>query len=156
MDDPASVTALIAWLIRATAATRVLVIGEDDRSRLEATAAALPADGMLICMQQDAGRAAEARSAFAASGRGDSASVMVGDPARFLHKLSGPFDLVVQDGAHARAISTHERVTQLVRAGGTLVTERVDGAGRYNEQLAADQRFATIRVDGLTLSLKAR
>jgi predicted O-methyltransferase YrrM len=150
------VAAVIAWLISAIAATRVLVIGEHDVNRLQVMAGALPADGLLICMQSDAGAAAAARAAFAAGGHASRASVMVGDPARFLHKLSGPFDLVVQDGAHDRAVSTHDRVTELVRHGGTLVTQNVAAGGRYNEQLAADQRLHTVTLAGVGIALSTR
>ena len=157
MSASADTTAVIAWLVRALAARRVLLIGADDVSRLSAVAAALPPDALLICMQHDAGAAAAARAAFQAGGHTERASVMVGDPVRFLHKLSGPFDLVVQDGSHERVMSTHERVVQLVDATGTLVTEHVSRGGRYNEQLADDARFYTITLnadDGISLSVR--
>ena len=74
---------------------RILEIGTGDGAATLELAAALPADGLLITMEPDASLAAIARQRFAAAGLGDRISVIVGEPARFLHKIRGPFDLIV-------------------------------------------------------------
>ena len=75
---------------------RILEIGTGNGEATLLLAASLDADGLLITMEPDARLAAEARRRFAAAGFGDRISVIVGEPSRFLHKLRGPFDLIVQ------------------------------------------------------------
>ena len=66
---------------------RILEIGTGNGEGTLSLAASLDADGMLITMEPDASLAAEARRRFADAGYGDRISVIVGDPARFLHKI---------------------------------------------------------------------
>ena len=77
-------------------ATRVLMISIDDSSALS-IAPALPAAGMLIVMDADPERGAAIRRSFADAGVTDRASVIIGDPARMLYKIAGPFDVIVCD-----------------------------------------------------------
>ena len=59
-------------------------------------AATLPADGLLIGMEADPALAAAARERFTDAGFAERVSVIVGEPARFLHKIRGPFDVIMQ------------------------------------------------------------
>ncbi len=83
-------------------------------------AAALPPDGLLITMEADAARAAVARQRFGDAGVADRVSVIVGEPARFLHKIRGPFDLIVQNDSDDRD-GLHQRLMALLGPGGVLI-----------------------------------
>ena len=111
-----------------------------------AVAAALPADGMLITIERDDASATAARRAFAAAGLDHKISVMVGDASRYLHKVAGPFDLVMLDAAVAHYEALHNRLVQLLAPSATLLTFNA-AAGDYNERLAADVRLTTVLVN---------
>jgi len=104
---------------RAIGATRILEIGTGDGAATLELASALPAGGVLITMEPDAAIAAAARQRFALAGHGERISVIVGIPSRFLHKVSGPFDIVVES---VDSGAPHERLLALLREGGVLIT----------------------------------
>jgi predicted O-methyltransferase YrrM len=93
--------ALLHALVRTKPAARVLEIGTAIGYSGLWMASALPPDGMLITLERDAARAETARRHFALAGVSRQVTVMIGDATRYLHKLSGPFDLVFQDGDKA-------------------------------------------------------
>ena len=105
--------------VRSIGATRVLEIGTGDGAATLEIASALPSEGMLISMEPDPTIAAAARKRFADAGLGDRISVIVGQPSRFLHKVSGPFDLVVE---HGDSGAPRDRLLALLREGGVLIT----------------------------------
>ena len=139
---------------------------------------ALPPDGRLISMEHDAARAAIAREHIAQAGLSDQVSVIVGDAARFLAKVAGPFDLVFQDADKALYLTSYDRVIELLGPGGSLIADNVlwggdvvpgyEGAAghprdtvtaisSYNDRLAADIRLRTIFLpvgDGVAVSVK--
>ena len=78
----------------ASSRRRILEIGTGDGDGALALAATLPPDGLLITMEADAARATAARQRFSDAGVADRVSVIVGEPGRFLHKISGPCDLI--------------------------------------------------------------
>jgi caffeoyl-CoA O-methyltransferase len=166
---------LLRTLAIAAGARRILEIGTAIGYSALWLAGALPAGGQLISMEIDAGRAARARENFERAGLSDRVSVVVGDASRFLHKVSGPFDLVFQDGAKALYEPLLDRLVGLLRPGGVLVCDNVLWSGRvlddaeeppddetralraYNRRLAADARLLTTFVpvgDGLSISVK--
>jgi predicted O-methyltransferase YrrM len=102
------------------APNRILEIGTGDGERTLALAATLPPDGLLITMEPDAACAAAARQRFGDAGVADRVSVIVGEPARFLHKVRGPFDLIAQNDA-GDADGLHERLMALLAPGGVLI-----------------------------------
>ena len=71
-------------------------------------------------MEADAVRAAAARQRFSDAGVADRVSVIVGEPARFLHKIRGPFNLIVQNDADDRD-GLHPRLIALLGPGGVLI-----------------------------------
>ena len=133
---------------------------------------------MLITLERDEERAAEARRHFEAAGVDDRVSVMVGDASRYLHKVAGPFDLIFQDSDKAQYEPMLPRLLDLLRPGGVLVTDNVLWSGEvvpgfvrsrdatpsrptaiaaYNRRLASDDRaFTTILPvgDGVALTVK--
>ncbi|HWI17867.1 MAG TPA: methyltransferase domain-containing protein [Vicinamibacterales bacterium] len=86
----------LAGHARIAGAKRILEVGTGDGRVTLALAATLPADGLLITMEPDAAVAAAARQQFSAAGFAHQISVIIGEPARFLHKIRGPFDVIVR------------------------------------------------------------
>ena len=170
--------ALLHALTRAAQATRVLEIGTAIGYSGLWIATALPADGRLMTLERDAARAARAREHFAAAGVAEKVAVMVGDASRYLHKVAGPFDLIFQDGDKAQYTPMLDRLVELLRPGGMLVTDNVLWRGEvvpgyiddpkhnvddtaaiaaYNQRLAAEPRLYTTFLpvgDGAAISIK--
>ena len=88
-------------------------------------ARSLPADGQLISIEIDPGRAAIARGHLEEAGLTDRVSVMVGDAARMVHKLEGPFDLIFNDGDKLHYGPLLDRLLAFLRPGGVLITDNV-------------------------------
>lgn len=154
MGDMAS---LLDVLIRATRAGRVLEIGTGSGASGLEIVAALPPDGWLITVERDAAAAMQARAAFAAAGFDGRVTVMIGDVARYLNKIAGPFDLILQDSEASQYGTLHEKLVALLGPGGLLVTRGIAAAGDYNKLLGADARLTTAFLDideGLALSVK--
>jgi predicted O-methyltransferase YrrM len=139
--------ALVGIVARGIRARRVLEIGTGAGETGLAIGGALPADGMLITIERDEASAIAARRAFATAGVGEKISVMVGDAARYLHKVAGPFDLVILDADAAQYEALHDRLVQLLGPSATLLAFNVAAAGDYNEKLAADGRLTTVVVN---------
>ena len=174
----AEVGALLRVLATAVGATRILEIGTGIGYSGIWLAGALPPGGMLITIEMDPERARQARDTFARAGVADRATVMVGDGARLLAKVSGPFDLIFQDGDKRLYSSMLDRLVDLLRAGGLLVTDNVLWSGEvvpgfveaprhdpldtraiadYNERLSAHPGLITAIVplrDGVAISVK--
>jgi len=121
----AEVGALLRILATAVGATRILEIGTAIGYSGIWLAGALPPTGMLITFEIDEARARRARENFARAGVADRASVVVGDVQRMLAKVSGPFDLIFQDGDKRLYTPLLERLVSLLRPGGLLVTDNV-------------------------------
>ena len=175
--DP-EVGALLRVLTLTTRATRVLEIGTAIGYSGIWMAGVLPGDGMLITMEIDESRAKTARDNFARAGVADRVNVVVGDAARMLHKIAGPFDLIFQDGDKKQYGPMLDRLVDLLRPGGLLVTDNVLWSGdvvpgfnakpehnaadteaivQYNEQINNHRSLATSIVplrDGVAISVK--
>ena len=174
----AEVGALLRVLAAAIGATRVLEIGTAIGYSGVWLAGALPPDGMLITMERDPDRARVARDNVARAGLADRVSVVVGDAERMLAKVSGPFDLIFQDGDKTLYLPLLDRLVALLRPGGLLVTDNVlwDGhvapgfraamegeaetaraIAEYNERLNAHPQLMTATVplrDGVAIAVK--
>lgn len=174
----AEVGALLRVLAASIGATRILEIGTAIGYSGIWLAGALPRGGMLLTMEMNADRAAVARDNFSKAGVADRANVMVGDASRLLAKVAGPFDLIFQDGDKKMYVPMLDRLADLLRPGGLLVTDNVlwDGevvpgfverkvrdasdtaaVADYNERLNAHPRLMTATVplrDGVAISVK--
>jgi predicted O-methyltransferase YrrM len=104
----------------ASSRRRILEIGTGDGDGTLALAATLPPDGLLITMEADPTRATTARQRLSDGGVSDRVSVIVGEPGRFLHKIRGPFDLIVQNDPDDRD-GLHRRLIALLAPGGVLI-----------------------------------
>jgi len=174
----AEVGALLRVLALAVGATRILEIGTAIGYSGIWLAGALPKGGMLLTMEMNQDRAMIARDNFSRAGVADRVSVVVGDAQRMLAKVAGPFDLVFQDGDKRLYSPMLDRLVDLLRPGGLLVTDNVlwDGevvpgyvpspkrnvdettaVAEYNERLNAHPRLVTATVplrDGVSISVK--
>lgn len=169
---------LLHALVHATGARRVLEIGTAIGYSGLWIATALGDEGLLISLERHEHRARRAREHFAAAGVDRRATVMIGDAARYLHKVAGPFDLIFQDGDKAQYAPMLDRLIDLLRPGGVLITDNVLWSGdvvpgfvappihdahsiaeiaAYNQRLAADPRIYTTFLpigDGVAMSCK--
>ena len=174
----AEVGALLRVLATSIGATRILEIGTAIGYSGIWLAGALPADGMLMTMEVDQERARVARDNFARAGLADRANVIVGNAERMLAKVSGPFDLIFQDGDKRLYVPMLDRLIDLLRPRGLLVTDNVLWSGEvvpgyvdtpehnaedtraiveYNQLLNAHPRVTTSIVplrDGVAISVK--
>jgi predicted O-methyltransferase YrrM len=174
----AEVGGLLRVLATAVHATRILEIGTAIGYSGIWLAGALPPGGMLITMEADPDRAGQARDNFARAGLADRAHVMVGNSSLLLAKVAGPFDLIFQDGDKLLYVPMLDRLVNLLRPGGLLVTDNVLWSGEvvpgfvkdphqpadetraitdYNNRLSAHPCLLTAIVplrDGLSISVK--
>jgi predicted O-methyltransferase YrrM len=84
---------------------RVLVVGASDDPRVVAVARALPADGLLICIEPDREAARRAVAAFEHERLSGRSNVMIGEPSLVARKVSGPFDLILTAAAPDERLS---------------------------------------------------
>jgi len=174
----AEVGALLRVLAMGIGARRVLEIGTAIGYSGLWLAGALPEDGQLFTFEMDPSRAEIARTNFDRAGLGDRVHVIVGDAALLVAKVSGPFDLIFQDGDKKLYSPLLDRLVALLRPGGLLITDNVlwdgevvpgfrreavrDGVStraiaEYNERLAAHPQLVTSVVplrDGVAISAK--
>lgn len=170
--------ALLHALARTCGARRILEIGTAIGYSTIWLATALPEDGMMISMEMNADRAARARGNLVEAGLAERVSVMVGDATKFLHKVAGPFDVIFQDSDKTLYEPMLDRLVELLRPGGLLLTDNVLWSGEvipgfvaepkhsvgdteaiaaYNRRVADDPRLFTTFVqvgDGLSVSVK--
>jgi predicted O-methyltransferase YrrM len=117
------------WLLHVLAAAaaprRMLEIGTGYGCSGIRLARALAPDGLLFTIERNPARAAAARRHFERAGLGASVSVMVGEAVRLVHKVAGPFDLIVQDGSKDQYEAVLDRLVGLLRPRGVLVTDNI-------------------------------
>jgi len=174
----AEVGALLRVLATAIRAQRILEVGTAIGYSTIWLAGALPSGGMLFTIEKDAGRASRARENIARAHLSDRVTVIVGDAQLMLAKLSGPFDLVFQDGDKRLYVPLLGRLIDLLRPEGLLVTDNVLWDGEvvpgfvaaplrnveetkaiadYNERLNEHPHLLTATVplrDGVSISVK--
>src|ERR1700704_1191161 len=110
----AEVGALLRVMATAVGASRILEIGTAIGYSGIWLAGALPPGGMLLTMEVSEERAREARGNFARAGVSDRVSVIVGDAQLKIAKVSGPFDLIFQDGDKALYTPLLDRLVSLL------------------------------------------
>jgi predicted O-methyltransferase YrrM len=174
----AEVGSLLRVLATAVGATRILEIGTAIGYSGIWLAGALPSHGMLLTMEADPERARRARENFARSGLAERASVIVGDAERMIAKVSGPFDLIFQDGDKQQYLSLLDRLIDRLRPGGLLITDNVlwdgevvpgfiraaarrpadtEAISEYNERINTHPQLMTVTVplrDGVAISVR--
>ena len=174
----AEVGALLRVLAMAVRATRILEIGTAIGYSGIWMAGALPEGGMLLTMEVDDQRVREARDNFKRAGVAERVNVISGNARLLLAKVSGPFDLIFQDGDKLMYGPMLNRLVDLLRPGGLLVTDNVlwdgdvvpgfgahkhtnpadaEAIAAYNEQIHNHPALVTSVVplrDGVAISVK--
>jgi predicted O-methyltransferase YrrM len=174
----AEVGALLRVLAMAVRATRILEIGTAIGYSGIWMAGALPEGGMLLTMEVDEQRVREARDNFKRAGVAERVNVMTGNARLLLAKVSGPFELIFQDGDKLMYGPMLNRLIELLRPGGLLVTDNVlwdgdvvpgfgahkhtnpadaEAIAAYNEQIHNHPSLVTSIVplrDGVAISVK--
>ena len=176
----AQVGGLLRVLATAVSATRILEIGTAIGYSGIWLAGALPSTGTLLTLEVDPKRARTARANFARSGLAERVNVIIGDAQRMLAKVAGPFDVIFQDGDKRQYLTLLDRLVELLRPGGLLITDNVlwDGEvvpgflsrprrqtedtraiSEYNKRINNHPQLMTVIVplrDGVAISLKRR
>jgi predicted O-methyltransferase YrrM len=80
---------------------------------------------MMLSMELDPDRARTARANIERAGLSPQVNVMVGDAQRLIIKVAGPFDVIFQDGSKRLYGPLLDRLVELLRPGGILVTDNV-------------------------------
>jgi predicted O-methyltransferase YrrM len=173
----AEVGGLLRILATAIGARKILEIGTAIGYSGIWLAGALPPGGMLLTLEMDEDRARRARENFARAGLADRVNVIVGDAQRMIAKVSGPFDLIFQDGAKQLYNPLLDRLVALLRPGGLLVTDNVLWSGEvvpgfqkptrdaadtraiaeYNDRINAHPQLMTATIplrDGVAIAVK--
>jgi predicted O-methyltransferase YrrM len=174
----AEVGGLLRVLASAIGARRILEIGTAIGYSGIWLAGALPPDGMLFTIELDPERARVARANFHRAGLSSRVTVISGDAVRMLVKVSGPFDLIFQDSNKQLYGPMLNRLVELLRPAGLLITDNVLWDGEvipgfvgqpkrdaadtqaiadYNVQINAHPQLMTSTVplrDGLAISVK--
>lgn len=114
----------------ASSRRRILEIGTGNGEATLALARTLPADGSLITMEPHTENAIAARKSFSDAGLDDRIILIVAEPRRFLHKIRGPFDLIVQNDP-GDADGLHDKLIALLAPGGVLVR----GSKKYSQEI---------------------
>lgn len=170
--------ALLAMLVRLTGARRCLEIGTFTGYSSLSVALALPADGTIVCCDVSDEWTSVARRYWAEAGVADRVDLRLAPALQTLDELlaggaAGTFDFAFVDAAKKEYPDYHERVIELLGAGGLAVYDNVFRGGavadpaaddadtnavrRLNERLATDERvdIAMLPVaDGVTLARK--
>jgi len=172
---------LLNLLARIHGARRILEVGTLGGYSTIWLGRALPADGSLVTLELDPGRAAVAERNVAAAGLGGIVEVRVGAAAESLAQLvsegAEPFDLAFIDADKAGTPEYFARALELCRPGGVIVADNVVRGGaladprtadegargmqRFHEMLAAEPRVEATTIqtvgakgwDGFTLVL---
>jgi len=104
----------------ASSRRRILEIGASKGDGTLALARTLPEDGQLITIDPHAEHAIATRQSFSDAGFGDRIVLIVAEPRRFLHKIRGPFDLIVHNDPDD-ADGLHDRLIAMLAPGGVLI-----------------------------------
>jgi len=174
----AEVGGLLRVVTTAIGARRALEIGTAVGYSGIWLAGALPPDGQLLTLELDPDRARIARDNFSRAGLADRVSVILGDAQRMLAKVSGPFDVIFQDSDKQLYGPMLDRLVELLRPRGLLITDNVlwDGEvvpgfvaqpkknaedtraiAEYNQRLSAHPQLMTSIIplrDGVAVSVK--
>src|SRR5262245_16578930 len=121
----AEVGALLRVLALSIGARKILEIGTCVGYSGIWLAGALPSDGTLFTIEKDTARAQIARANFERAGLAGRVNVVMGDAQLLVTKLSGPFDLIFQDGSKPLYVTLLDKLVDRLRPGGLLITDNV-------------------------------
>lgn len=167
------VATLLAILVGATNAQRVIEVGTFTGYSALAMAGALPPHGEVVTLEADEETARAAQTHCDADPDGDKIRIITGDAHKNLPRLEGPFDLGFLDADKQGYIDHWEHLVRLVRPGGLIVVDNTLWSGRVlapdegdkdsltidrlNRQVRDDPRVRAVMLtvrDGVTLALR--
>lgn len=132
----------LRWILAERRPGRILEIGTAVGFSALFMAWYAPEPVRIVTVEQDARRIAEARKNFAAAGRQKQITLLEGDAAEILPRLSGPFDMIFMDAAKGQYPFLLPQAKRLMAQGGLLITDNVLQEGDILES-----RFAVRRRD---------
>jgi predicted O-methyltransferase YrrM len=155
---------LLAILVRASRATRILEIGTSNGySTIWLAWASTATGGHVTTIERSAEKLALARANVEQAGFTEQVTVREGLAAEVLAQLRGPYDLVFLDADRPNYLAYLRAVGALLRPGGLLVTDNVvshaDELREFMAALEADPALETVIVpvgNGQALSYKAQ
>lgn len=161
---------LLEVLLRLIGATRVVEVGTLAGYSALWMARALPEDGRLWTIEADPKHAAVAASVIEGAGFGDRVTLLQGDAAELLPKLSdsGPFCAVFLDADKGRYDQYGRWATEHLRPGGLLIgdnaylfgqllddIEEAKAMRRFHEEMAQHYRSVCVPTpDGLAVGVR--
>jgi predicted O-methyltransferase YrrM len=130
IEVPNETGALLATLIRASGARRVLEVGTLFGYSAVWMARALPADGTVDTLELLDAHADQAEQLLRETGLAERVTVHRGSAADTLATLTGPYDLAFIDADKERYPDYLEHALRLVRPGGLIIADNVIWSGR--------------------------
>jgi predicted O-methyltransferase YrrM len=130
IEVPIETGALLATLVRATGARRILEVGTLFGYSTTWMARALPDDGHIDTLELVPEHAAFARELLREAGLAERVVVHQGDARETLARLEGPYDLAFIDADKEGYVDYLDRALELVRPGGTIIADNVIWSGR--------------------------
>jgi predicted O-methyltransferase YrrM len=170
--------AFMALLVELMGARKTIELGTFTGYSSLAVALALPPDGRIVCCDMSEEWTNVARRYWQEAGVADRVDLRLGPALATLDRLiadgeEGTFDFAFVDAEKSEYPDYHERLMQLLRAGGLLVYDNVfwggevanpsvkdqsvEGVRTLNERLRTDERVTVSMIpvaDGLTLARK--
>ena len=139
---------LLTVLTSLSGGRRVLEVGTATGYSALHIAKGLAHGGSLLCLERDAGRAAEARANFQRAGMEEVIQVLEGEALAGLAELSGPFDLAFIDFEKSLYIRSLPHLHRLLRPGGLLVADNTGfGAAQdFNQALKANPEWLEVNL----------
>lgn len=136
---------LLATVIAATGATRVLEVGTLFGYSGVWLARALPAHGHLDTLELSDVHADVAEEWFARAGVGDRVTVHRGAALDTLERLQGPYDAVFIDAAKTEYAAYADHAARLLPPGGVLLADNAIWSGRVADPAVTDDDTEGIR-----------
>lgn len=146
IEVPNETGALLATLVRATGARRVLEVGTLFGYSATWMARALPAGGSLDTLELLDDHADMAQALVEAAGVAERVTIHRGPALGSLGRLEGPYDLAFIDADKEGYPEYLERMLRLVRVGGTIVADNVIRGGRVADPTEDDPDIVALRT----------
>ena len=152
-------------MVGATGSKRVLELGTSNGySGIWICRALRESGGKLVTIEIDEKRAAEARANFERSGMSGLVEVKVGDAAKVLPTLTGPFDLIFMDTEKGDYLAQYKAALPLLRPGGAFLSHNVilmrDSMKDFLKEIESNPQLVTAIAqtsdDGFSVSYKKK
>jgi len=167
---PLATARLLTFLVATIRAERILEIGTAiGYSTIWLARAAQRHGGQVITVEISERLAEEAQENIERAGLIEAVTILIGDAERIVPRLTGPFDLIFQDGEKRLYPRLLSDCLRLLRKGGLLVADDAlfpvmevgeawaEAVHRYNQMIFARHDLKSVILpvgDGVTVSLK--